>query len=142
MESIASRGYAIRSRVCSCCCDIEAAEQAFAGHADRGAKIAPRNTLYVAMLYDWEKQRGYANRTTPGVAQKLVAYLGCRGSSAKRILFPPAIWDRRILGQVAGKTRLPTAVQWGIGSFRWLVRIVSQIGQFLSIVSKIEQLCA
>jgi len=67
--------------------------------------------------------------------------LGCRGSSAKKIPFSPTIWDGRILGQVAVKTRLTTVVQWGIGSFRWLVLIVFQIGQFLSIVSKIEQHC-
>ena len=39
------------------------------------AKMAPRNSPELAMLYDEEKQRGNANRTTLAVARKLVAYL-------------------------------------------------------------------
>jgi transposase len=39
------------------------------------AKMAPRNSPELAMLYDKEKQKGNANRATLAVAQKLVAYL-------------------------------------------------------------------
>src|SRR5258707_15109877 len=39
------------------------------------AKMAPRNSQTLAMLYDKEKQRGNANRATLAVARKLVAYL-------------------------------------------------------------------
>jgi transposase len=39
------------------------------------AKMAPRNSLNLAMLYDKEKQKGNANRATLAVARKLVAYL-------------------------------------------------------------------
>ncbi len=39
------------------------------------AKMAPRNSPELAMLYDKEKQRGNANRATLAVARKLVAYL-------------------------------------------------------------------
>lgn len=39
------------------------------------AKLAPRNSPELAMLYDKEKQRGNANRATLAVARKLVAYL-------------------------------------------------------------------
>jgi hypothetical protein len=39
------------------------------------AKIAPRNSPDLAMLYDKEKQKGNANRATLAVARKLVAYL-------------------------------------------------------------------
>jgi len=39
------------------------------------AKMAPRNSSDLAMLYDREKQKGNANRATLAVARKLVAYL-------------------------------------------------------------------
>src|SRR6266702_4710336 len=39
------------------------------------AKMAPRNSPDLAMLYDREKQKGNANRATLAVARKLVAYL-------------------------------------------------------------------
>jgi transposase len=39
------------------------------------AKVAPRNSPELAMLYDKEKQKGNANRATLAVARKLVAYL-------------------------------------------------------------------
>jgi transposase len=39
------------------------------------AKMAPRYSPDLAMLYDREKQRGNANRATLAVARKLVAYL-------------------------------------------------------------------
>jgi len=39
------------------------------------AKMAPRNSPELAMLYDKEKQRGNANRAALAVARKLVAYL-------------------------------------------------------------------
>ena len=39
------------------------------------AKMAPRNSPELAVLYDKEKQRGNANRATLAVARKLVAYL-------------------------------------------------------------------
>jgi transposase len=39
------------------------------------AKLAPRNSPELAMLYDKEKQKGNANRATLAVARKLVAYL-------------------------------------------------------------------
>src|SRR5467141_995675 len=45
------------------------------------AKMAPRNSPELAMLYDKEKQKGNANRATLAVARKLVACLTavCRG---------------------------------------------------------------
>jgi transposase len=39
------------------------------------AKMAPRYSPTLALLYDREKQRGNANRATLAVARKLVAYL-------------------------------------------------------------------
>jgi transposase len=39
------------------------------------AKMAPRYSPDLAMLYDKEKQKGNANRATLAVARKLVAYL-------------------------------------------------------------------
>ena len=39
------------------------------------AKMAPRNSSELAMLYDTEKQKGNVNRATLAVARKLVAYL-------------------------------------------------------------------
>ena len=39
------------------------------------AKMAPRNSPALAMLYDQEKQKGNANRATLAVARKLLAYL-------------------------------------------------------------------
>ena len=39
------------------------------------AKMAPRNSAALAMIYDREKQKGNANRATLAVARKLVAYL-------------------------------------------------------------------
>jgi len=39
------------------------------------AKMAPRNSPELAMVYDKEKQKGNANRATLAVARKLVAYL-------------------------------------------------------------------
>jgi hypothetical protein len=45
------------------------------------AKMAPRNSPELAMLYDQEKQKGNANRATLAVARKLVAYLPSRVSA-------------------------------------------------------------
>ena len=46
------------------------------------AKLAPRNSPALALVYDREKQKGNANRATLAVARKLVAYLlavdGCQ----------------------------------------------------------------
>jgi hypothetical protein len=39
------------------------------------AKMAPRNSQELAMLFDKEKQKGNANRATLAVARKLMAYL-------------------------------------------------------------------
>jgi transposase len=39
------------------------------------AKMAPRNSTSLALLYDTEKRKGNANRATLAVACKLVAYL-------------------------------------------------------------------
>jgi transposase len=39
------------------------------------AKMAPRNSPALAMLYDREKQKGNANLAPLAVARKLVAYL-------------------------------------------------------------------
>ena len=39
------------------------------------AKLAPRNSSGLAMIYDRERQKGNANRATLAVARKLVAYL-------------------------------------------------------------------
>lgn len=39
------------------------------------AKLAPRNSPALAMIYDRERQKGNANRATLAVARKLVAYL-------------------------------------------------------------------
>jgi len=39
------------------------------------AKMAPRYSPTLALLYDREKQKGNANRATLVVARKLVAYL-------------------------------------------------------------------
>jgi transposase len=39
------------------------------------AKMAPRNSPELAMVYDREKQKGNANRATLAVARKMVAYL-------------------------------------------------------------------
>ena len=39
------------------------------------AKMAPRYSPSLALLYDQEKQKGHANRATLAVARKLVAYL-------------------------------------------------------------------
>jgi len=41
----------------------------------KAAKMAPRNSPELAMLYDKEKQKGNANRASLAVARKLVAYL-------------------------------------------------------------------
>jgi hypothetical protein len=39
------------------------------------AKMAPRNSPELAMIYEQEKQRGNAKRATLAVARKMVAYL-------------------------------------------------------------------
>ena len=50
------------------------------------AKMAPRNSPELAMLYDKEKQKGNANRATLAVARKLVAYLVAVDRSQKEFL--------------------------------------------------------
>jgi transposase len=50
------------------------------------AKMAPRNSPDLAMLYDREKQKGNANRATLAVARKLVAYLVAVDRSQKEFL--------------------------------------------------------
>ena len=55
---------------------LQAAQQASADRADREpAKLAPRRSPELALVYDQEKQKGNANRATLAVARKLVAYL-------------------------------------------------------------------
>jgi len=44
-------------------------------HVIEAAKMAPRNSPELAMVYEQEKQKGNANRATLAVARKLVAYL-------------------------------------------------------------------
>ena len=39
------------------------------------AKLAPRLSPELALVYDTEKQKGHANRASIAVARKLVAYL-------------------------------------------------------------------
>jgi hypothetical protein len=39
------------------------------------AKLGPRLSPDLALVYDTEKQKGHANRATLAVARKLVAYL-------------------------------------------------------------------
>ena len=39
------------------------------------AKLAPRHSPEMALVYEKEKQKGNANRATLAVARKLVAYL-------------------------------------------------------------------
>jgi transposase len=46
------------------------------------AKMAPRYSPTLAMLYDRENQKGNPNRATLAVARKLVAYLMAVGSWA------------------------------------------------------------
>lgn len=41
----------------------------------KAAKMAPRNSPVSAMIYDREKQKANANRTTLAVARKMVVYL-------------------------------------------------------------------
>ena len=48
------------------------------------AKMAPRNSEELAMLYDKEKQKGNANRATLAVARKLEAYLMAVDPEARR----------------------------------------------------------
>jgi transposase len=39
------------------------------------AKLAPRQSHELALVYEKEKEKGYANRATLAVARKMVAYL-------------------------------------------------------------------
>ena len=50
------------------------------------AKLAPRNSPGLAMLYDQEKRKSNANRATLAVARKLVAYLVAMDRSQKDFL--------------------------------------------------------
>jgi transposase len=50
------------------------------------AKMAPRYSATLAMLYDTEKRKGNANRATLAVARKLVAYLVALDRSQKEFL--------------------------------------------------------
>jgi transposase len=50
------------------------------------AKMAPRYSPALALLYDREKQRGNVNRATLAVARKLVAYLVAVDRSQTRFL--------------------------------------------------------
>ena len=50
------------------------------------AKMAPRNSPALAMIYDREKQKENANRATLAVARKLVAYLVAVDSRQKDFL--------------------------------------------------------
>jgi transposase len=50
------------------------------------AKMAPRNSPELAMLYDREKLKGNANRATLAVARKLVAYLMAVDRSQRNFL--------------------------------------------------------
>jgi transposase len=49
------------------------------------AKMAPRYSSDLALLYDKEKQKGNANRATLAVARKLVAYLSWRSTVGSAI---------------------------------------------------------
>ena len=42
---------------------------------EAAAKMAPRNSPELAMVYEQEKQKGNASRATLAVARKMVAYL-------------------------------------------------------------------
>jgi len=50
------------------------------------AKMAPRHSSTLALLYDKEKQKGNANRATLAVARKLVAYLMAVDRSERNFL--------------------------------------------------------
>jgi transposase len=50
------------------------------------AKLAPRNSPALALVYDKERQKGNANRATLAVARKLVAYLAAVDRSQKDFL--------------------------------------------------------
>ena len=50
------------------------------------AKLAPRNSSALALVYDKERQKGNANRATLAVARKLVAYLVAVDRSQKDFL--------------------------------------------------------
>jgi transposase len=50
------------------------------------AKLAPRNSAALALLYDQERRKGNANRATLAVARKLVAYLVAIDRSQKDFL--------------------------------------------------------
>ena len=50
------------------------------------AKMAPRNSPELALVYDREKQKGNANRATLAVARKLVAYLVAVDRSQRNFL--------------------------------------------------------
>ena len=65
--------------------------------------MAPRNTLHVTMLYDLGKTEGLRESRDTRRGTEARSVLGCRGSQANRIPFPPTIWDRLILRQVAVK---------------------------------------
>jgi transposase len=49
------------------------------------AKMAPRNSPELAMVYEQEKQKGNANRATLAVAPEARSVLGCCGSAPKRV---------------------------------------------------------
>ena|ERR1700676_1338239 len=54
---------------------LQATQQTSADDSDRAAKMAPRNSPDLTMIFDQQKQRGNANRATFAVARKMVAYL-------------------------------------------------------------------
>ena len=56
-------------------CGAEKSSGEYHPNAIEAAKMVPRNSPALAMLYDREKQKGNANRATLAVARKLVAYL-------------------------------------------------------------------
>ena len=55
---------------------VKTAQQTFTHHADRRAKMAPRNSPELAMLYDRERQKGNVNRATLAVARKAIVDTG------------------------------------------------------------------
>ena len=61
--------------LCAAHADLEAAQKHLQTTLIEAAKMAPRYSPTLALLYDREKQKGNANRATLAVARKLVAYL-------------------------------------------------------------------
>ncbi len=82
------------------------------------AKLAPRQSRELAVVYDREKQRGNGNRATLAVAPKGGCLSACRGSATTRLYtcgrtqdygsISTAETDRMNNAQTARSCRLPT----------------------------------